>query len=262
MTTDRRYFAKIDVGYFDNPKIAEVLDDHPRVAILHLRAILYCKQHETNGVFPVRLVCRLAGAEQCSEHCSGHNAEQCSSCIAHELGLFERVDDRRSVVHDYLKHQDSAEVAKQRKDKAKLAADARWNAPGNAPSNASSNAQSIASSNAEERRGEERRDRGTAARKRATRIPDDFAVTDEMRTFVAEKGWTHLDLEAITEEFVDYWTGVPASKGTKLDWLSTWRNWIRRKAEDAPKVRHLRPAAGEAPGTSLWDKRYQEPTDD
>ena len=40
-----------------------------------------------------------------------------------------------------------------------------------------------------------------------------------------------VDLVKATEEFVDYWAGVPGSKGVKLDWPGTWRNWIRRRQE-------------------------------
>ena len=54
----------------------------------------------------------------------------------------------------------------------------------------------------------------------------------------------HLDLEGITEEFVDYWRSVPGAKGTKLDWPATWRGWVRRKADDV-KVRPLRRAAND-----------------
>ena len=80
-------------------------------------------------------------------------------------------------------------------------------------------------------------DRGT--RKRGTRIPEGFAVNDEMRQWANDNGLAHLDLQAITVEFVDYWVGVPGVKGVKLDWLATWRNWIRRKASDGP--RNVRP---------------------
>lgn len=73
-----------------------------------------------------------------------------------------------------------------------------------------------------------------SSRVRGTRIPDDFAVTDEMKAWAVEKEYTRLDLNAITEEFFDYWRAVPGAKGVKLDWTGTWRNWIRRKAEDGP----------------------------
>lgn len=84
-------------------------------------------------------------------------------------------------------------------------------------------------------------DRGT--RKRGTRIPEGFAVDEEMRRWARDNDLGHLDLQAITVEFVDYWVGVAGSKGVKLDWPATWRNWIRRKAHDAPRnVRPIRAA--------------------
>ena len=169
MSTDRRYFAKIDVGYFDNPKVAELLDEHPRVAILHLRAILYCKQHETDGVFPARLVARLAGVEHCDGQCSEHCGEQCDYCIAYACGLLERIDDRRSEVHDYLKHQDAANDTKQRSSKAKKAANTRWEKHRAAQSNAQGNAQR----NAEERRGED--NKSDAERADVTRLCEHLA---------------------------------------------------------------------------------------
>ena len=82
-------------------------------------------------------------------------------------------------------------------------------------------------------------DRGT--RKRGTRIPSGFAVDAEMKQWATDNALGHLDLQAITAEFVDYWTSVAGQRGVKLDWVATWRNWIRRKAEDAPRnVRPLR----------------------
>lgn len=74
---------------------------------------------------------------------------------------------------------------------------------------------------------------------RGTRIPDGFAVTDDMREWAAGKGWGHLDLDDITESFVDYWRSVPGAKGVKLDWIATWHNWVKRDAGNA-KVRPLR----------------------
>ena len=58
--SDRRYFAKIDVGYLDNPKTGQYLDDRPHLILFHLRAVLYCRQHMTDGVFPVAQVARMA----------------------------------------------------------------------------------------------------------------------------------------------------------------------------------------------------------
>src|SRR5581483_11478678 len=34
-------------------------------------------------------------------------------------------------------------------------------------------------------------------------------------------------------KFRDHWKQQPGSKGVKLDWNATWRNWVRRAAEYA-----------------------------
>lgn len=68
------------------------------------------------------------------------------------------------------------------------------------------------------------------APKRGTRIPEDFAITDEMREWAAEH-LPGLDVDALLGEFVDYWRGVSGSKGVKLDWVATWRNGMRKRWE-------------------------------
>ena len=91
---DARLFAKLDLGYFDNPKIADFIEDHPHAIFLHLRAILYCRQHLTDGHFPVRLVCRMASATYCGSECES----ECDYCRAVAAGLFERVDAKTGNV--------------------------------------------------------------------------------------------------------------------------------------------------------------------
>lgn len=151
---DVRTFAKLDLGYFDNPKLADFVEDRPRIPILHLRAILYCRQHLTNGRFPIRAVVRLAYASHCGSHCDG----QCDFCAAAQCGLFERIDDRTAMVHDYLEHQDSAEQALKRKAAGQKAAAARWGSSSDAKGNADGIANRNADGNAEKRREEKRRD--------------------------------------------------------------------------------------------------------
>lgn len=72
--------------------------------------------------------------------------------------------------------------------------------------------------------------------KRASRIPDDFEITDDMRRWAIEQGAGAIQVERETEKFLDYWRAAPGSKGVKLDWPATWRNWIRRGVDDGPRV--------------------------
>lgn len=64
---------------------------------------------------------------------------------------------------------------------------------------------------------------------RATRVPDPFPVTDEMALWAAEN-YPGFDWAAESQVFLDYWRARPGKDGMKLDWVATWRNWIRRKA--------------------------------
>lgn len=70
---------------------------------------------------------------------------------------------------------------------------------------------------------------------RGTRIPEDFALTEEMREW-GRKHCPHIkDPEEATAEFVDYWLSEPGAKAKKLDWVRTWQNRMReleRRARD------------------------------
>lgn len=80
----------------------------------------------------------------------------------------------------------------------------------------------------------------TAPRKRGARIPDPFEITDELRDW-ATQHVPGLNLDEATEEFVDYWRGIPGTKGVKLDWPATWRNRMR----EIHKRRNLRVVNGQ-----------------
>lgn len=64
-----------------------------------------------------------------------------------------------------------------------------------------------------------------------TRIPDDFAATADMIAWAREH--TPLVGAKETEAFVDYWRARPGVGGRKLDWIATWRTWMRRAQADA-----------------------------
>lgn len=73
--------------------------------------------------------------------------------------------------------------------------------------------------------------------KRGTRVPAGFAATAEMIEWAREH--TPLVGAAETAAFVDYWTAQPGQRGVKLDWLATWRNWMR-KAQEFAEIRQQR----------------------
>jgi hypothetical protein len=91
--------------------------------------------------------------------------------------------------------------------------------------------------------------KSSRARTRGTRIPDDFAVTDEMRAW-AKENVPHLAGAGETEKFIDYWRAQPGQRGVKLDWPATWRNWMRRAAERHQPGNALVPTSGSKPSTT------------
>src|SRR5690606_2541058 len=159
--------------------VSEFVDERPRVPLLHLRAILYCRQHLTDGSFPVRAVVRLACASHCGSQCDG----QCDFCAGVDAGLFDRVSDRTGRFHDYLEHQDSAEQAIRRKRAGQKGAAVRWGKTDDADRNANGIADGNADGNAEKRREE----KSTSASADAPR-PEVAALSDLLADLIAENG--------------------------------------------------------------------------
>ena len=75
---------------------------------------------------------------------------------------------------------------------------------------------------------------------RGSRLPANWVPNKELADWSkAER--PDLDLRKVLEEFRDYWTSVAGSKGVKLDWDVTWRNWVRKQT--APKQSFAQQAA-------------------
>ena len=73
-------------------------------------------------------------------------------------------------------------------------------------------------------------------RRQGTRLPDDFEVTPKMVEWFREH-CPHVDGKRETEQFCDWWRSKPGKDGRKLDWVATWRNWMRT-AEDRAMPRN------------------------
>jgi uncharacterized protein YdaU (DUF1376 family) len=67
--------------------------------------------------------------------------------------------------------------------------------------------------------------------KRGSRLPDDW-MPDEV--FARSEGLSASEAVREGEKFRDYWNGQPGQKGVKLDWQATWKNWVRKAADDRP----------------------------
>jgi hypothetical protein len=98
-------------------------------------------------------------------------------------------------------------------------------------------------------------------RKRASRIPDDFAVTAEMVAW-ANEHTPGVDGRYETAKFVDYWRAKSGRDATKLDWIGTWRNWMRNASERAgPSPVHRTVTAPPYLNRSPWHSRRDHAAD-
>jgi len=96
---DRRLWAKLDVDYFDNPKIDELSD---AAQLLHVGLILKAKKQQKGGVLSSRL-CKARGEAALRELLDGN--------------LIHKIDARSYRLHDYVKHQtDNEKLSKTRAD--------------------------------------------------------------------------------------------------------------------------------------------------
>ena len=79
----------------------------------------------------------------------------------------------------------------------------------------------------EEKKREEKKS-AAKAEGSATRLPQDWQPGEREIAFCKAE---RPDLEplAVAVRFADYWVAQPGAKGRKLDWLATWRNWVRNE---------------------------------
>ena len=262
--SDNRPWAKIDTSYMMNPKWFQVERAIGKSAVFangknggtchelaianalrtarecHLASILYCAQNQTDGVFPVRAIKAIVSVTT--------EAEEAALTALFEVGMWVNMPGGMAEIHDFLEHQTSAALTRKRRDAGRKGAERRWqndgkpNAVANGKPNTVANGKTMASANAEEKRREEiytpsiegvgDSADAPAPSKRGTRLPDTFTITADMLTWAA----THapgVDVEIASAKFVDYWRAQPGQRGVKVDWIATWRNWLRRESEDA-----------------------------
>jgi len=86
---------------------------------------------------------------------------------------------------------------------------------------------------AEGKEGRKGREGNTA--ERASRLPTDFTLPDDWSTFCQTER-PDLDPAKTFDKFRDYWTAKAGKDGAKLDWLATWRNWVREERGTAGRT--------------------------
>jgi hypothetical protein len=86
--------------------------------------------------------------------------------------------------------------------------------------------------NGEERRGVQSASSPKARHPTATessqgsRLPNDWTLPNEYRDYCRQER-PDLSPDTVAERFRDHWIAKAGRDGVKLDWLATWRNWVR-----------------------------------
>lgn len=67
---------------------------------------------------------------------------------------------------------------------------------------------------------------------KAKRLEKDLELSKDWEDFCKT---TRPDLkpQEVFDQFKDYWVSVGGQKGTKLDWIATWRNWVRNQRQQS-----------------------------
>jgi len=128
---DKRAFAQFDVGYLDNPKIADLLDASPIAVLMHAASVLYCAQHLTDGEVTAAAMSRKVGGSTSDVslltnaglwHAAGHECEFCPQPAPGKV-----------YVHDYTEHNRTSEGVKRSSEAGRKGARARWNKENDTP---------------------------------------------------------------------------------------------------------------------------------
>jgi hypothetical protein len=212
-----KLFAKFDLDFIDNPKIVGLSDAAFRA---YVEGIVYSRTHLTDGFIDSR----IAGHRRWTD-------------AAPELTSNDRNPSWVEVdggwdIHDFGEHQTTnadIEVIRERK---KSAANKRWDAVRDAETmqgalqpSIKRNAKGMPETETEtETKTETEELKSVVPRKRGTRIPEPFMLTNEMRSWASSRV-PGVDVNTATEKFVNYWR-ASTKNATKLDWTATWNNWL------------------------------------
>jgi hypothetical protein len=231
--TDRREFIRLDVGYFDNPKVGEALDVSHAAVVLHIESMMYARRHRTDGVVPAKRVMRKVGATE----------DDAQTLL--DAGLWEPRDGGKIYVHDYEKHQETREQIEERSAKQREKARKRWDSPRDARGNANGTPGSNASGNAEESRGEESRQTPREAPQ------PDFQNGGAVLSSHGMPKAEHVEfIRAMKDRGIRSWTAFVSDahrKGTLDGLIEDWRS-----ERDAAKVTPLSKKKGPDVGVQEW----------
>jgi len=207
---------KVDDHFWSHPKTASLSD---AATALWLRAGSWSAGHLTDGRVPVSML-RFFRARR-------RSADELVTA-----GLWS-LDGETFVFHAWADYQPSKEQVESKREATKNRVNAWRERQSNGVTNVSTPDEGNAppdptrpdptpfsTSNEVE----------SKPRKRATRIPEPFILTADMRAEM-RADCPGLDVDHATKQFVDYWRAASGRTATKNNWIAAWRFWMRREHE-------------------------------
>lgn len=68
---------------------------------------------------------------------------------------------------------------------------------------------------------------------KGSRLSADFVLPEDWTEFCQTER-PDLNPQKVFDGFKDYWVAKAGAQGVKLDWLATWRNWVRNQRQERP----------------------------
>jgi hypothetical protein len=226
-------WAKIALNLADNPKVIGLSDSAFRAFV---EAILYSRQHLTDGFLDARVVAKRWGLDVAAELTS--NDPQNPSWVPVEGGF---------QLHNFCEYQtttDDLDEIRERKSRAgKASAEARKQRKLNENSTEVQQPVEVVLNTIQPETETETETETYKANtsspaeagkpNRKTKLDPQWKPNDDLR------GWTQklapsLDIEFETGRFIDWFAQTGKAYG---DWDATWRNWVRRSVEQNPALK-------------------------
>lgn len=150
--------------------------------------------------------------------------------VARLIGMRDQMREVSDVLSDFFLKSDTGYINarcdreivayKAKADRAKSANKARWEGKSSDPV-LKSDADQVPTNNQEPITNKK-----SSSDSRGSRLPEDWHPTPEDVAFCKTE---RVDLRPseVAKRFYDYWIAQPGAKGRKVNWSSTWRNWVR-----------------------------------
>lgn len=225
MTDDNRLYARFTIDLMDSPKIDPLSDSAFRG---WFKSICWSRRHLTDGFIPESMIKKFFSKKTLKE--ITNNDASKPSLVQVEGGY---------QIHDFVEHQMTKASIEAKREAGRKGGRAKA-AASSSSSESVAGAREMLKQTASEKLAKTETETETYSSTknrtalRGSRINRNFVISDEMRNW-AKNDVPLVNVDAKLAEWIDYWASVPGQKGVKLDWISTWRNGMRKQQEFAAR---------------------------